>query len=276
VDEHIHTEESEMSFLEHLEILRWHIIRSVSAIVIAAVTLFLNKDFLFDKIIFAPKKSDFISYRLLCKLSEFLHNLMPAFTEKDTLCIGQNLPPLQNISMSGQFMTHITASVIGGFVLAFPYVMWELWRFIKPGLHPTERKYTKGFVSVTSFLFFVGVLFGYYVIAPLSIDFLLTYNISSDVINNPTLETYISTVTTVVLACGLIFELPVLVYFLSKMGILSAAFMKKYRRHAIVVALVISAIITPPDVFSQILVAIPIMFLYEISIFIARKVAPKD
>ncbi|RMG75862.1 MAG: twin-arginine translocase subunit TatC [Bacteroidetes bacterium] len=265
-----------MPFLAHLEILRWHIIRSVSAIVIAAVMLFLNKSFLFDKVVFAPKKPDFISYRLLCKLSEFLHGLMPTVTGKDTLCIGQNLPPLQNISMSGQFMTHITASVIGGFVLAFPYVMWELWRFIKPGLHPTERKYTKGFVLITSLLFFIGVLFGYYVIAPLSIDFLLTYNISSEVINNPTLGTYISTVTTVVLACGLIFELPVLVYFLSKMGILSAAFMKKYRRHAIVVALVISAIITPPDVFSQILVAIPIMFLYEISIFIARKVAPSS
>lgn len=270
------SEESEMSFLDHLEALRWHLVRSILAIIIGSILLFINKTLLFDIIIFGPKRADFWTFQMLCDLSEKLHVLLPSMIEKDAICIGQNFPKLQNISMSGQFMTHITVSLVGGLIIAFPYFMWEIWRFIKPALYTGEKKYTTGVVFSTSLLFMLGVLFGYYIISPLSVNFFLNYHVSDEVLNVPTLSTYISTVTTIVLACGAVFELPILVYFLTKVGLLTPAFLKKYRRHALVGALVLSAIITPPDVFSQCLVAVPIMFLYEVSIVISRIVVKKE
>jgi sec-independent protein translocase protein TatC len=174
--------------------------------------------------------------------------------------------------MAGQFTTHILASLIAGLVLGFPYLVWELWRFIKPGLSSKEIKNTRGLVFFVSILFAIGITFGYYIISPLSVNFFLTYQISDSVTSIPTLSTYISTVITVVLASGFIFELPVAVYFLTKAGIVSPELLKKYRRHFFVAALILAAIITPPDVFSQLLVCLPLVILYEISIFLSGRI----
>jgi sec-independent protein translocase protein TatC len=267
---------NEMSFLDHLEVLRWHLVRSFSVILIAAIGAFVFKGFVFDTVIFGPKRSDFITYRLLCRFSDKMSEILPAMFPDGAICIGQNLPSLVNLTMAGQFSAHIMTSIIAGIIIAFPYIVWEVWRFIKPGLAPSERKYARGFVSATSFLFLTGVAFGYYVISPLSVNFFLNYQVSTEVLNNPTLETYISLVTTVVLACGAVFELPVLIFFLTKAGIVSPKVLKAFRRHAIVGALVLSAVITPPDIFSQILVTIPIIILYEISIWISGVVVKRQ
>lgn len=266
----INTEpENEMSFLDHLEVLRWHLVRMSIAIVVTALAAFIYKEIIFDGIIFGPKKPDFITYRFFCAMSDKLSALLPSMFPEGSICIGQNLPSLVNLTMAGQFSAHIITSIISGIVIAFPYLVWEVWRFIKPGLHPREQKQAKGFVFSITFLFLCGVAFGYYVITPLSVNFFMSYQVSTDVLNNPTLETYISLITTIVLACGAIFELPVVVYFLTRIGLLSPKVLKAFRRHAIVGALTLAAIITPPDVFSQILVTIPILLLYEISIWIS-------
>ncbi|MEZ4720356.1 MAG: twin-arginine translocase subunit TatC [Flavobacteriales bacterium] len=263
------SQEDEMSFLDHLEVLRWHLIRSILAILIAAIGAFIFKGFIFDTVIFGPKKPDFLTYRLLCKLSDKMSEIVPSMFPDGAICIGQDLPSLVNLTMAGQFSAHIMTALVAGLVIAFPFIIWEVWRFIMPGLKATERKYARGFVASTSFLFISGVLFGYYVICPLSVNFFLNYQVSEEVLNNPTLSTYVSLITTVVLACGAVFELPVAVYFLTKAGILSPKVLRAFRRHSIVGALIVSAVITPPDIFSQILVTIPILILYELSIWIS-------
>lgn len=265
-------EEAEMSFLDHLEALRWHLIRSAISIIVLAVLAFINKTFVFDGIILGPKNPDFPTFQFLCFASEQLHQLLPAIFGADTLCIGQNMPKLQNINMAGQFTSHIMTSMVVGLIVSFPYVFWEIWRFIAPGLKANEKNNARGAVFTVSLLFFTGVLFGYFVISPLSVNFFLTYSVSETVQNMPTLGTYISTVTTVVLACGFVFQLPVIVYVLTKLGILTPLVLRKFRKHAFVVSLVLSAIITPPDVFSQFLVTLPLMVLYEISILISGRI----
>ncbi len=257
-------EEAEMSFWEHLEELRMHIFRSLAAIFILAIAAFLAKHFIFDVIILAPKNEDFITNRLLCKAGEYL--------SISALCIGKMNLQLQNINMSGQFMTHMYVSIFTGLIVAAPYVIWELWRFIMPALKPGEKKYSRGAVLVSSLLFILGVLFAYFLIVPLTINFLGTYQVSSEVPNQIYLNSYISTVLSVTLAVGIVFELPILVYFLTKVGIVSPALLKKNRKIMLVIVLVLSAIITPPDIFSQILVCIPLMGLYELSITISKRV----
>ena len=257
--------EKEMSFLEHLEVLRWHLVRAFSSVLIFAILAFVYKDFVFDEVLLAPKNPDFATYRFFCNLSEWMGL-------GDLLCFGDHKWNLHSFTMSGQFSAHIIVSLFFGLVIAFPYVFWELWRFIKPALYTKETKIARGVVFFTSILFTVGVLFGYYLVAPLSVNFLGSYQVSSYVSNSIGLSSFISTVTTISFANGLIFELPMLVYFLTKIGLLTPQFMRNYRKHAIVVTLILSAIITPPDITSQILVSIPIVFLYEISIKISKKV----
>lgn len=265
--------QGEMTFIQHLEVLRFHLMRSAIAVFVFSILAFVNKSFLFDDVIFGPKQSDFFTFKVLCQFSNFLNQKVPSLVEDATiLCIGGDFPPLQNIDMSGQFTSHIMVSMIAGLVLSFPYILFEVWRFIKPGLEQNERKYASGIVFWASLLFMFGVLFGYYLIAPLSVNFFFTYSISSEVQTLPTLSTYVSTVTGVVLAAGVVFELPLIVYFLSKVGILSPEILRTYRKHFVVAALILSAIITPPDIFSQILVTIPLIFLYEISISISGRV----
>jgi len=255
--------EAQMSFLDHLEALRWHLLRSVIAIFVLAILLFIYKDLLFDGVILAPKRADFWTYKKLCDLSDFLGM-------GDLLCIREIPFDLINTQLSGQFTMHMWISFVGGIVLAFPYVLWELWSFIKPGLHAKERRYSRGVVFYASSLFLTGVLFGYYIIVPLSVNFLGTYQVSEAVKNMIEMDSFISTVTTITLATGILFELPIVVYFLTKIGIISPEFMRKFRKHAIVIILIVAAIITPsPDITSQLLVAIPLYLLYEISIFVS-------
>ncbi|MFV0377584.1 MAG: twin-arginine translocase subunit TatC [Mangrovibacterium sp.] len=260
-------QETEMSFLEHLEVLRWHLIRAFGAVFLLAILAFINKNFIFDQLIMAPKHPDFWTNRMFALLSDWL--------QTDVLRINTHELNLISISMAGQFSTHIWTSIIAGLILASPYVIWEFWRFIKPALYESERKHSTGAVFTMTGLFIAGVLFGYYLIVPLSIDFLGAYSISSEVTNQINVLSYIGTVTTVTLATGVVFELPVFVYFLSRVGILTPAFMRKYRRHAYVILLIVSAIITPPDVFSQILVCVPLVILFEVGIVISQRVQKK-
>jgi sec-independent protein translocase protein TatC len=256
--------EKEMSFLEHLEELRWHIIRSILAVLVFMIIAFIFKSFIFDNIILAPKNPAFFTNRLLCHLGDFLHTT--------ALCINTKPLNLINIKMSGQLTTHITVAMVSGLILAFPVILWEFWQFFKPALHANEAKYAKGAVFAASMLFFIGVLFGFFMLAPLSIHFLSSYEISPDVTNQINIRSYIGTITSICLATGLVFELPIIAFFLTKVGIITPAFMRKYRKHAIVVIFIVAAIITPPDVFSQTLVAIPLLILYEVSILISARV----
>jgi len=259
--------EGDMTFLQHLEELRWHIIRAVIAIVAGAIVAFMFKNFIFDTVILAPNNPDFVTNRLLCRLADAVN--APA------LCINQNPIDLISIKMSGQFTTHINISLVAGLIMAFPYVFWEFWSFFRPALYEKERKYARGAVTMASLLFLTGILFGYFIITPLSINFLGSYRVSDLVNNQINITSYIGSVTSVALSAGITFELPIVVFFLARIGVVTPEFMRKYRKHSIVVVLIVAAVITPPDVFSLILVSIPLILLYELSIFIAARVVRK-
>ena len=254
---------NEMSFLDHLEDLRWHLIRATIAILIAGTGAFIFSDFIFDTIIFGPKRMSLPTYKWLCNMSQYIG------VEK-TFCLEEFPFRIQNRTMAGQFSAHIWTSIYAGFVIAFPYVIYQFWKFLSPGLHKNERKHSRGFIIISSFLFFLGVLFGYYIVTPLSINFLGTYNVSSEISNEIDISSYISLVRSSALASGIIFELPIIIYFLTKIGLVTPQILKKYRKFALVIVLVLSAIITPPDIASQIIVAIPILILYQVSIYISK------
>lgn len=259
----------EMSFLDHLEELRWHLIRSVAIVLIIATVAFIFKGFIFNDIIFAPKRADFITYRFFCKLSQI-------FNYTSSFCDDKLLFVIQNRTMAGQFSAHIWTSIWTGVIVGFPFLIYELWKFISPGLYENERKMARGFIFVASLLFFLGIAFGYYIITPLSVSFFGGYSVSKEVLNQIDLSSYIAIVRSSVLSCGVVFELPILIYFLARLGLITPEFMRKYRKYALIVVLLLSAIITPPDVASQIIVAIPIMILYEVSIYIAKFVIKKE
>ncbi len=258
---------AEMSFLEHLEELRWHIIRSALAVMLFAIVAFILKDFIFNTVILNPRTPEFWTNRMFARLADMLGT--------DALRINSVPLELISIKIADQFMTHIMVSIIAGFIISAPVVFYEFWRFIKPALYETERKYAGGAVFFTSVLFMMGILFGYFLIVPLSIHFLGSYNVSGDVTNQINLRSYIGSVTSISLASGVVFLLPIFSFFLSKVGILTPQFMKTYRKHSYVVMLLLSAIITPPDIFSQVMVFVPLFFLYEISILISRRVVKK-
>lgn len=259
----------EMSFLDHLEELRWHLIRSTLAIVIIASAALLMKEFIFDTILFGPKNMDFPTYRFFCKIGTYLGI--------DSDFCADELPfTIQSRLMSGQFSAYIWTSIWVGFIIGFPYLLYEMWKFISPGLHENERKHSRGFILTASFLFFCGALFGYYIVAPLSINFLGTFTVSDVVTNEFDLASYVSTVRISVIACGLIFELPIIVYFLTKVGLVTPEILRKYRKISLVVILIVAAVITPPDVVSQVVVAIPILVLYQVSIYISKWVLKSE
>ncbi len=256
--------QGEMSFLEHLEELRWHLIRSVLFIMVGTIAAFVFKDFIFSTVIFKPKTPEFWTNRMFALFGDFIGS--------DVVKINQTNLELISIKMAGQFLTHIWTAIVAGFILASPIVFFEFWRFIRPALYDNEKKHASGAVFFTSILFLMGVLFGYYLIVPLSIHFLGSYSISGEVTNQININSYISTVVSISLASGVVFLLPIFVFFLSKVGLLTPAFMKRYRKHAYVVMLLLSAVITPPDVFSQIMVSFPLVILYEIGIYISRRI----
>lgn len=253
-----------MSFLEHLEELRWHLIRSALYVVIAAIVLFVSKDFVFNQVIFAPISVEFATYHAFCSLSALWGGAI--------FCMEEMAFQLINYRMAGQFSTHIWVSLIGGVIMAFPLIVWEVWKFVAPGLKSGERRFSGLIIFSASFQFFMGVLFGFYLIVPLAVQFLGNYEVSSLVPNQIEMGSYISMVTSILLSSGLLFELPIAVFILSKLGLITPEWLKTYRKHAIVVMLFFAAIITPPDVSSQLLVMLPVLFLYEVSIVISRVV----
>lgn len=252
-----------MSFLDHLEALRWHLLRSIAAVLIFTVAAFLAKSIVFGVLILGPSKVDFFTYRVLCDIGNSL-----GIT---ALCIDELPFTIQSRQMTGQFSMHMTSSFVVGFIAAFPYVFWEVWKFISPGLYDKEKNAARGAVFFVSLLFLTGAAFGYYVLSPLSINFLANYQLDPSITNEFDITSYVTTLTMLVLASALMFQLPVVVYFLSMSGLVTSKMLKAYRRHSIVVILVVSAIITPPDVISQLLIAMPILVLYEIGIGIAKR-----
>jgi sec-independent protein translocase protein TatC len=260
--------QKEMTFLEHLEELRWHLIRSAVAIVAFAIVVFLAKDFVWHNIILAPSRIDFWTYEMLCKAAVLL--------QSDGLCIEELPFIIQSRKMTGQFTMHITTSVLIGLIVSFPYVFWEIWRFVSPGLQDNERGNSRGAVFFVSLLFMIGVLFGYYIISPLSVNFLSHYNVDPSILNEFELTNYVSTISMIVLSSAILFQLPMVIYVLTKAGLVTPEIMKHYRRHAIIAILVLGALLTPPDPISQILIAIPLFGLYQISIFISAAVLRKQ
>lgn len=257
-----------MTFWDHLDDLRKHIIRSILAVVVLAIIAFLNRGIIFDNIILAPSNTDFITTRFMCWLGETLN--------MESLCFEPMQLDIININMSGQFMTHMYISAVAGFILAFPYILWEIWRFVQPAMKEKEQKYSRGGILISTLLFMIGILFSYLVIVPLTINFLGTYSVSTTVHNQISLNSYISTVVSLTFSVGLVFELPILIYFLTKIGVVTPDFLKKNRKYMYIVILILAAIITPPDVFSQTMVAIPLAGLYELSIVVSKKVYRKS
>lgn len=257
--DNMNTVEKEMTFFEHLEALRWHIIRSLIAILVIATYLFMQKDFLFKTIVYGPRNPNFFTYRLFCSFGEMM-------------CIQPTHFDVITRDLAEKFTTHITVSMVLGLILAFPYVFWEFWRFVKPGLYPKERKSARGIVLVCSILFITGVLFGYYFIAPFALSFLAGYELA-DTLATPTLNSYINYMIMFTLPVGIIFEMPVVSFFLTKAGILSPGFLRKGRRYALIIILIVAAILTPsPDVVSQLILATPLYILYEASIGVSARV----
>lgn len=253
----------EMSFLDHLEALRWHIIRSLGAISVIAVLVFFAKDLVFRQIILSPTRADFVTYKFLCSLGE-------------QLCIYPEGATVYTRQLGEQFVIHLKVSFWLGLIVAFPYVFYEFWKFIAPGLYDKERKAAKGVVFICSSLFLLGVAFGYFIISPFAVTFLSGYSVSAEVANTFTLSSLVDYMTMFTLPTGLIFQLPVVMYFLGKVGIVTASFLRQYRKHAIVIMLIVGALITPPDVITQILIALPLYILYEVSIFVVAKIEKKQ
>ena len=260
--------EKEMSFWEHLDELRAVLFRCLIAIVVMMIAAFVFKEFIFDKIILAPKNADFITYRALCKLGTLISMHSLCF---DTLTLN-----LININLAGQFLSHMTVSIVAGLIVSTPYIIWEFWRFIRPGLTPFEVRYTRGAVFIISALFMTGILFSYFLVIPVMVNFLGNYHVSASVTNQIALNSYVGSVTTMTLLMGLIFEFPIIVLFLTRIGILNPSLLKKYRKHTIIIILIASGIITPsPDIFSQLLVSVPLYLLYEISLVISTRIFRK-
>ncbi len=260
------TLEAEMSFFDHLDVLRMHLIRSSIAIVAFTSVAFIYYDFIFDKVIMAPGKPAFWTFRMMCIIGEKF-NLGPDF------CVKKINFNIINTELAGQFTLQMNSSLMIGIVLGFPYLLFEIWRFVKPALYDKERQSASGFTFYASLLFFTGIMFGYYIISPLSINFLSNYTVSDIIKNNITIDSYLSTVATLTLGTGIIFELPVVIFILSKLGLMTPKLMRSSRRYATVIILIIAAIVTPtPDIITMMTVSFPLFLLYEISIIVSGKV----
>ena len=264
------TSDDEMSFIDHLEVLRWHLIRSVLAVVICAIIVFIFTDFFVDDIVFGPTRADFISAEWMCKMGR-------AVGVGDALCFKEVKTQFIETTMTGQFIANFTVAFIGGFVLAFPYIFWEIWRFVKPALSDKESRQASGIIFWVSLLFFIGVAFGYFILMPLMVQFYFNYTLSDKITIMPTFSDYLENMTYTTVGIGLLFQLPLLILLLAKAGIVTAAMLRKFRRHAFVVILIAAAIITPTtDPFSLAVVAAPLYLLFEVSIALAAKGEKKN
>ncbi len=261
-----------MSFFQHLEALRWHIIRAALAILVFAIFAFIYFHDIFEGIIMAPTKPTFWTYRMMCNLGDWLQSHSSYFDAK-SFCITEIKVELINTELAGQFNLQLNSSIMIGLICGIPYLLFELWRFIRPALMDKERKAASGFVFYCSFLFMLGVLFGYYVVTPLSVRFLAGYIVSPTIKNMYSIDSYMSSVTMLTLVAGVVFQLPIVVYILSSLGILTPQFMRKSRRYATIIILIVAAIITPsPDALTMLVVALPLFILYELSIFVSSVV----
>lgn len=258
--------EKNMTFIEHLDELRKRLFKGAIAVIVFAVVAFFFKDIIFNEIILKPKTAEFISNRLMCKLGELVNA---------SLCINTKNFQIINIQLAGQFKAHLIVSFIIGLMFAFPILIAQIWSFVKPALNVKNIKNINIILLAVSMLFTIGILFGYFLIVPLTINFLSTYQVSTEVLNQISFSSYLSIITGITFATGLVFELPVLIFFLAKIGLVTPALLKKYRKHAVVIFFILSGIITPPDVFSQVLVTVPLLFLYEISIRITKRVVKR-
>ncbi|MBO4961042.1 MAG: twin-arginine translocase subunit TatC [Flavobacteriales bacterium] len=263
-------EKENTSFFGHLLILRGHLLRMLLYVAIGAIVAFVCDEVVYDYIIFAPRSENFITYRFFCYLSDVINGMgVPV-----DICWKPAEFVLQNREVTGQFNSHIWVSIVAGIIVAIPLVVWEIWRFISPALTEGERRSSRGVVAYVSGLFFMGVAFGYLVVVPLSLNFFAGYHVGGEmeVDNLIELSSYISSVVNISLSTGMMFQMPIAIYVLSKMGLITSSFLKKYRRHAIVIILIISAILTPPDVASQVILALPTFALYQVSISIAQRI----
>lgn len=263
-DHHDYPEEKEMSFLDHLEELRWHIVKSVAAIFVFMIVAFVVSPWIFENIVFAPTRTNFPTFELLCSIGKQLGT--------ESLCVPQFPFKVQSRFMTGQFTMQLTASFVIGFILAFPYVFWQIWKFIRPGLRVRERKNSRGAVAAVTFQFLLGVLFGYFVMCPMAIWFLATYQIAPEIENEFDITSVVSTIVALVFGSGLLFQMPIVIYFLSRVGLVTPTFLRKNRKYALVGIVVLGAIVTPPDPLSQAMISIPLYLLYEVSIFISARV----
>jgi sec-independent protein translocase protein TatC len=257
---------AEMSFIDHLEDLRWHVIRSVLAIIIGAILVFIFIRDIVTSIIFAPTRGDFISSKWLCSLG---HKIGIG----DTLCFPEVHARFLENTMTGQFISSFTLAFVGGFIIAFPYVFWEFWKFVKPALSDKEKKKTSGVIVWVSLLFFTGVLFGYFILTPFMVNFYFNYKLSDQIVIMPSFSDYLENLIYTTVGIGVLFQMPLLVMVLARIGIVTGTFLKKYRRHAFIIILIAAAIITPStDPFSLTIVTIPLYLLFEASIIIASRI----
>ena len=263
--------EAEMSFFDHLDVLRKHLLRTLAVVTVFVCAAFYFSEFIWSDIIMGPKKADFWTYKMMCNLVDALPSLIP-----QEFCIKVIDAKLINLEMAGQFTLLMNSSITAGLILGVPYLLFEIWLFIKPALLDTEKKSASGFVFFASMLFFAGVLFGYYIIAPLSINFLLTFTVDPTIANTITIDSYLSLILTLALGSGIIFQLPVVIFILSKLGIMTPQFMRKSRRYAIVLILIVASVVTPTaDPYTMLIVAFPLFLLYELSIMISANIQKK-
>ena len=260
--------ESHMTFLEHLEALRWHLMRSIIAIFAGAILAFAYGSYIFDKILLGPTQPSYWTFRKICDLSYYLYN-------SDRICIEKMEFVVKTMKVQEQFFQHMMISLLGGVVLALPYILYEIYRFIKPALKRSEKRYSGLAIFFGSAMFFLGLLFGYFILTPISINFLGNYTLSNVIQKEFTVTSVVSIVSMLTIGAAIIFELPLVIYVLAKVGLVTGEMLSRYRKVALVLVLVISAIITPPDIASQIILSIPIMILYEVGILIAKKVNPQ-
>jgi sec-independent protein translocase protein TatC len=264
------TDTGEMSFIDHLEQLRWHVVRAVIAVLIGAIVVFIYAKEIVNNILFAPADKSFVTYKWLCDVSHFLGL-------GDAVCLAGVEAKFQSNTMTGQFVSTFSIAFIGGFVIAFPYVFWEFWKFIRPALSEKELKKTRGVIFWVSVLFFAGVLFGYYILTPFMVNFYFSYTLSDKITNIPNFSDYIENLIYTTVGIGILFQMPLLMMILARVGILTAQFLRKYRRHAFVIIVIAAAIITPStDPFSLIIVTIPLYLLFEASIILAARVNKKQ
>jgi sec-independent protein translocase protein TatC len=263
------SDKAEMTFIEHLDALRAHLFRAAVATVIGAVVVAIYNNFIIQRILLGPTRPDFPTYTYLCKLSNY-------FGFGNKFCMKEIHLDLQSTTLTGQFDVYLDVIVIGGFILAFPYVLWQFWKFIKPALSKNELSNSRGVIFWVSFLFFIGISFGYFVLSPYTVNFFANFSLDDKIKNIPTISSYFNTVLPLTLGCGLAFQMPLILYFLAKIGVVSATSLKKFRKYSILIIVVLTGIITPPDMFSQIICSIPLIILYEVSILVCKRVEKNE